>query len=158
MEKDEEVFQFNPKTDDVHCAAGLLKVGGHTGILSETKLTLFQMYLRELPEPIFRVSQAERAQYTQDRGMQSWILFPSLYLQDSDRSAFGESCGVSSSQDPSTSTYPSSNAQGTLGASCQNYPSSSAKSDGCEEFGCRFWTCCPWRRTTPARCECVEPR
>jgi hypothetical protein len=71
VEKDEQVFQFNPATDDVHCVAGLLKVGGHESVFSQPILTSFQMYLRELPEPIFKVSQAERAQYTQDRGIRS---------------------------------------------------------------------------------------
>lgn len=40
MEKDEQVFQFNPKTDDVHCAAGLLKVGGHGVIFFQAVLIL----------------------------------------------------------------------------------------------------------------------
>jgi len=71
VEKDERVFQFNPATDDVHCVAGLLKVGSRGSVFSQPVLTSFQMYLRELPEPIFRVSQAERAQYTQDRGNRS---------------------------------------------------------------------------------------
>jgi len=70
-EKDEQVFQFNPMTDDVHCATGLLKVGGHASNFSQPVLTPPQMYLRELPEPIFKMSQAERTQYTQDRGIRN---------------------------------------------------------------------------------------
>ncbi|KAF8528039.1 RhoGAP-domain-containing protein [Hysterangium stoloniferum] len=50
MERDERKFKFNPAVDDVPCIASLLK-----------------LYLRELPEPVFRFPLAERVQHTEDR-------------------------------------------------------------------------------------------
>ncbi|KAJ3502317.1 hypothetical protein NLJ89_g8943 [Agrocybe chaxingu] len=49
IEKDEDAFQFSSK-DDVYCVASLLK-----------------LYLRELPEPVFKFSLQDRIQHTEDR-------------------------------------------------------------------------------------------
>ncbi|KAF9478021.1 RhoGAP-domain-containing protein [Pholiota conissans] len=49
IEKDESAFHFSPK-DDIYAVASLLK-----------------LYLRELPEPIFKFSLADRIQHTEDR-------------------------------------------------------------------------------------------
>ncbi|PPQ88087.1 hypothetical protein CVT25_014385 [Psilocybe cyanescens] len=49
IEKDESAFQFTPK-DDVYAVSSLLK-----------------LYLRELPEPVFRFSLQDRIQHTEDR-------------------------------------------------------------------------------------------
>ncbi|KDR85296.1 hypothetical protein GALMADRAFT_83937 [Galerina marginata CBS 339.88] len=49
IERDESAFQFSPK-DDVYAVASLLK-----------------LYLRELPEPVFRFSLQDRIQHTEDR-------------------------------------------------------------------------------------------
>ncbi|KAJ7225904.1 hypothetical protein GGX14DRAFT_422836 [Mycena pura] len=49
IERDESKFEFKPK-DDVYAVASLLK-----------------LYLRELPEPIFRFSLQDRIQHTEDR-------------------------------------------------------------------------------------------
>lgn len=49
IEKDESDFEFSPK-DDVYAVASLLK-----------------LYLRELPEPVFRFSLQDRIQHTEDR-------------------------------------------------------------------------------------------
>lgn len=49
IEKDESGFEFSPK-DDVYAVASLLK-----------------LYLRELPEPVFRFSLQDRIQHTEDR-------------------------------------------------------------------------------------------
>ncbi|GLB36502.1 putative GTPase-activator protein for Rho-like GTPases [Lyophyllum shimeji] len=50
IEKDEDSFEFNPQKDDVYAVASLLK-----------------LYLRELPEPVFRFPLQERIQHTEDR-------------------------------------------------------------------------------------------
>ncbi|KAF8058244.1 hypothetical protein FPV67DRAFT_1565725 [Lyophyllum atratum] len=50
IEKDEEGFEFNPQKDDVYAVSSLLK-----------------LYLRELPEPVFRFPLQERIQHTEDR-------------------------------------------------------------------------------------------
>ncbi|KAG5653500.1 hypothetical protein H0H81_012710 [Sphagnurus paluster] len=52
IEKDEENFEFNRHKDDVYAVASLLK-----------------LYLRELPEPVFKFPLQERIQHTEDRGM-----------------------------------------------------------------------------------------
>ncbi|KAF8334160.1 uncharacterized protein EI90DRAFT_2970532 [Cantharellus anzutake] len=49
IERDERSFEFKP-TDDIFAVSGLLK-----------------MYLRELPEPVFRFPLLERVQHTKDR-------------------------------------------------------------------------------------------
>ncbi|KAF9056472.1 hypothetical protein BJ165DRAFT_1522378 [Panaeolus papilionaceus] len=49
IEKDEDSFHFSPK-DDIYAVASLLK-----------------LYLRELPEPVFRFSLQDRIQHTEDR-------------------------------------------------------------------------------------------
>ncbi|KAF8973677.1 hypothetical protein BDZ97DRAFT_1900477 [Flammula alnicola] len=49
IEKDESAFHFSPK-DDVYAVASLLK-----------------LYLRELPEPVFRFSLQDRIQHTEER-------------------------------------------------------------------------------------------
>ncbi|KAJ7293179.1 hypothetical protein C8J57DRAFT_18129 [Mycena rebaudengoi] len=49
IEKDEAKFEFKPK-DDVYAVASLLK-----------------LYLRELPEPVFKYPLADRVQHTEDR-------------------------------------------------------------------------------------------
>ncbi|KAK7064562.1 Rho GTPase-activating protein 27 [Favolaschia claudopus] len=49
IERDESKFQFRPK-DDIYAVASLLK-----------------LYLRELPEPVFRYSLQDRIQHTEDR-------------------------------------------------------------------------------------------
>ena len=148
MEKDEQVFQFNPMTDDVHCVAGLLKVGCHEHFLTWAYLILDVptrtpgTYLQSEPGRTLAIYPGSR--YSDSLNV------PFLHLRNSDRSSFGESYGVSSSQDSSTSTYPPSNAQGTPRASWQNHSLSGTKPDGCEKPGCRFWASCPWGRTTPA--------
>ncbi|THV06112.1 RhoGAP-domain-containing protein [Dendrothele bispora CBS 962.96] len=48
IEKDEEAFEFRPK-EDIYAVASLLK-----------------LYLRELPEPVFKFSLQERIQHTED--------------------------------------------------------------------------------------------
>ncbi|KAF5377182.1 hypothetical protein D9615_006332 [Tricholomella constricta] len=50
IEKDENRFEFNPQKDDVYAVASLLK-----------------LYLRELPEPVFKFPLQERLQHTEDR-------------------------------------------------------------------------------------------
>ncbi|KAG8906807.1 hypothetical protein FRB99_006074 [Tulasnella sp. 403] len=50
VEKDEAAFEINPQSDDVFCVSSLLK-----------------QYLRELPEPVFRMPLQERQQHTEDR-------------------------------------------------------------------------------------------
>ncbi|KII93467.1 hypothetical protein PLICRDRAFT_121785 [Plicaturopsis crispa FD-325 SS-3] len=50
IERDENAFEFNPLTDDVYAASSLLK-----------------LYLRELPEPLFRYHLQDRLQHTEDR-------------------------------------------------------------------------------------------
>ncbi|KAI0662467.1 RhoGAP-domain-containing protein [Cubamyces menziesii] len=49
IERNEAAFQFNPTTDDVYSVSSFLK-----------------MYLRELPEPVFKFPLAERIQHTED--------------------------------------------------------------------------------------------
>ncbi|GJE85925.1 RhoGAP-domain-containing protein [Phanerochaete sordida] len=49
IERDEEAFQFNPAVDDVYAVSSLLK-----------------LYLRELPEPVFKFSLQERQQHTEE--------------------------------------------------------------------------------------------
>jgi hypothetical protein len=50
IERNEEVFQFSPE-EDIFSIAVVLK-----------------QYLRELPEPLFALPQAERVKYTENRG------------------------------------------------------------------------------------------
>ncbi|KAF9458728.1 hypothetical protein BDZ94DRAFT_1269896 [Collybia nuda] len=50
VEKDESRFEFNPQKDDVYAVSSLLK-----------------LYLRELPEPVFKFPLHERIQHTEDR-------------------------------------------------------------------------------------------
>jgi len=50
IERDEKLFEFNPAIDDVFCVSSLLK-----------------LYLRELPEPLFRFPVQERLQHTESR-------------------------------------------------------------------------------------------
>ncbi|KAG5648266.1 hypothetical protein DXG03_006225 [Asterophora parasitica] len=50
IEKDENRFAFNPQKDDVYAVSSLLK-----------------LYLRELPEPVFKFPLQERIQHTEDR-------------------------------------------------------------------------------------------
>ncbi|EIN13461.1 RhoGAP-domain-containing protein [Punctularia strigosozonata HHB-11173 SS5] len=49
IERNERAFKFNPLTDDVYAVASLLK-----------------LYLRELPEPVFRFSLQDRIQHSED--------------------------------------------------------------------------------------------
>ncbi|KAH7104511.1 RhoGAP-domain-containing protein [Auriculariales sp. MPI-PUGE-AT-0066] len=49
LERNERAFRFDPKVDDVYCVASFLK-----------------LYLRQLPEPVFRFPMAERMQHTED--------------------------------------------------------------------------------------------
>ncbi|KAI0828264.1 RhoGAP-domain-containing protein [Trametes gibbosa] len=49
IERNEAAFQFNPTTDDVYSVSSFLK-----------------MYLRELPEPVFKFPLQERIQHTED--------------------------------------------------------------------------------------------
>ncbi|EGO28450.1 hypothetical protein SERLADRAFT_445900 [Serpula lacrymans var. lacrymans S7.9] len=50
IERSEVAFQFNPLTDDVYAVSSILK-----------------MYLRELPEPVFRFPLQDRMEYSEDR-------------------------------------------------------------------------------------------
>ncbi|KAF9519904.1 hypothetical protein BS47DRAFT_1374940 [Hydnum rufescens UP504] len=50
IERNERAFQFNPITEDVYAVSGLLK-----------------LYLRELPEPVFRFPLQERLHHSEDR-------------------------------------------------------------------------------------------
>ncbi|KAG6891083.1 hypothetical protein C0995_014173 [Termitomyces sp. Mi166 len=56
IEKDEERFEFSHK-DDVYAVSSLLK-----------------LYLRELPEPVFKFPLQERIQHTEDRGLVGFML------------------------------------------------------------------------------------
>ncbi|EKM49096.1 uncharacterized protein PHACADRAFT_202021 [Phanerochaete carnosa HHB-10118-sp] len=49
IERDEDAFRFNPAVDDVYAASSLLK-----------------LYLRELPEPVFKFPLQERMQHTEE--------------------------------------------------------------------------------------------
>lgn len=51
IERNEAAFEFNPLTDDVFAVSSFLK-----------------LYLRELPEPVFRYPLQDRLQHTEDRG------------------------------------------------------------------------------------------
>ncbi|KAF8898486.1 hypothetical protein BD779DRAFT_1430902 [Infundibulicybe gibba] len=55
IEKDENRFEFRPQKDDVYAVSSLLK------------MNIIQLYLRELPEPVFRYPLQDRIQHTDDR-------------------------------------------------------------------------------------------
>uniref|UniRef100_A0A0W0FAQ9 Rho-GAP domain-containing protein n=1 Tax=Moniliophthora roreri TaxID=221103 RepID=A0A0W0FAQ9_MONRR len=67
LEKDEEVFEFTPR-DDIYAVASLLKVSAFTIVpRNVSKFPILpQLYLRELPEPVFRFSLQERIQHSED--------------------------------------------------------------------------------------------
>jgi hypothetical protein len=71
MEKDERRFEFNYK-DDIYAVASLLKVfvQSYHGL---SLLNSTQLYLRELPEPVFRFPLQERMQHTEDIGTLSRV-------------------------------------------------------------------------------------
>ncbi|KAF9015462.1 hypothetical protein BDQ17DRAFT_1341106 [Cyathus striatus] len=54
IEKDEDKFQFDPRKDDVYAVASLLK-----------------LYLRELPEPVFKFPLQDRIQHSENLGEHS---------------------------------------------------------------------------------------
>lgn len=56
IERNEAAFKFNPLTDDVYAVASLLK-----------------LYLRELPEPLFRYPLQDRSEHTESRVEQNQI-------------------------------------------------------------------------------------
>lgn len=66
IERDESAFHFTPK-DDVYAVASLLKASSKSKFQSLV-LTVHQLYLRELPEPVFRFPLQDRIQHTEDRG------------------------------------------------------------------------------------------
>jgi len=66
VERDEADFHFLPR-DDVYAVASLLKVRPPSTLLW-ILLTIVQLYLRELPEPVFRFSLQDRMHHTEDRG------------------------------------------------------------------------------------------
>lgn len=75
-EKSEEEFTVEGK--DIFAVGSLLKVPV-TSAIQPLLTHCLQYYLRELPEPVFKFPQAERTQYTEDRGIYSG-LFPSTLL------------------------------------------------------------------------------
>lgn len=60
IERDEAHFEFKPQRDDVFVVGSLLKVC--SCLSSVVYITFLQLYLRELPEPLFRFPLQDRTQ------------------------------------------------------------------------------------------------
>ena len=69
IEKNKEAFCFN--STNIYVFASLLKVCRQLIHIRLVLLTLIQMYLQELPEPLFKFSLEDRIQHTDDFGWDS---------------------------------------------------------------------------------------
>lgn len=63
-------FSFNSLTDDIYSVASLLKVSCLTAHVHSLSLFVAhrQLYLRVLPEPLFKFPLRDRIQHSEDKG------------------------------------------------------------------------------------------
>ena len=82
IERNEAAFSFNPTVDDVYSVSSFLKVGSIFLVARWLAHWISQMYLRELPEPVFKFPLQDRIQHTEGIGVHSSsipCLGPSTY-------------------------------------------------------------------------------
>lgn len=67
IERNEASFKFNRLTDDVYAVSSLLKVSVLLPVLRFPNPD-HQLYLRELPEPLFKYTLSDRPEHSEGRG------------------------------------------------------------------------------------------
>jgi len=71
IEKNERQFAFKALTDDVYAVSSLLKVRHRSPSEIIADFIYEQLYLRELPEPVFKYALQDRIQHTGELCMTS---------------------------------------------------------------------------------------